>query len=60
MQAYRKLTDGFVESQAYLVAKIGDAGRSEVYPCGDSSPGAKYDPETSNGIDVWKQIHQSE
>src|SRR5262245_66488915 len=49
-----------VEREADLLAAVGDAGRAEVHPGGDGGASAEDQPEAPDGLDVGKQVDQSD
>src|SRR5262245_3630804 len=54
------LEDGLVESEADLVATVGDAGIAEVHPRSEGSASAEDQPEASDRLYVGKQVHHGD
>src|SRR5262249_48373302 len=52
--------DGFVESDANLVATIGDAWSAEVHPGGHSGAGPEDQPKATDGVHVGKEVDQGD
>src|SRR5262245_13571597 len=56
----KALEDSLVEREADLIAAVGDAGRAEVHPGSCGGTGAKDQPEAPDGLDIGKQVDQSD
>src|SRR5258705_2143344 len=54
------LKDSFVESEADLIAGVGDAGSAEVHPRGNSGTGTEHQPKSTNRLHVGKQVNESD